>query len=165
MTDGTSNPSMSRKVRVAVLFGGQSDEHDVSLRSAQTIMDALDPDRYEVVPVGITREGQWVANGDPLKALQSISPMFALKAGDEAPGDVDAGSSTDVVAVEVGGSGLPAGLTETVDIVFPALHGPKGEDGTVQGMLELAGVPYIGSGVLGSAVAMDKAVTKNLLTQ
>ncbi|MGN6031682.1 MAG: D-alanine--D-alanine ligase [Thermomicrobiales bacterium] len=165
MTDGTSNPSMSRKVRVAVLFGGQSDEHDVSLRSAQTIMDALDSDRYEVVPVGITREGQWVANGDPLKALQSISPMFALKAGDDPGEDVDTGSSTDVVAVEVGGSGLPAGLTETVDIVFPALHGPKGEDGTVQGMLELAGVPYIGSGVLGSAVAMDKAVTKNLLTQ
>lgn len=165
MTDGTPNPSMPRKVRVAVLFGGQSDEHDVSLRSAQTIMEALDPDRYEVVPVGITREGQWVANGDPLKALQSISPMFALKAGDEAPGDADAGSSTHVVAVEVGGSGLPAGLTETVDIVFPALHGPKGEDGTVQGMLELAGVPYIGSGVLGSAVAMDKVVTKNLLTQ
>jgi D-alanine-D-alanine ligase len=137
----------------------------VSLRSAQTIMDALDPDRYEVVPVGITREGQWVANGDPLKALQSISPMFALKAGDDPGEDVDTGSSTDVVAVEVGGSGLPAGLTETVDIVFPALHGPKGEDGTVQGMLELAGVPYIGSGVLGSAVAMDKAVTKNLLTQ
>ncbi|HWK81316.1 MAG TPA: D-alanine--D-alanine ligase [Thermomicrobiales bacterium] len=165
MTDGTPNPSMPRKVRVAVLFGGQSDEHDVSLRSAQTIMEALDPERYEVVPVGITREGQWVANGDPLKALQSISPMFALKAGDEAPGDVDAGLSTDVVAVAVGGSGLPAGLTETVDIVFPALHGPKGEDGTVQGMLELAGVPYIGSGVLGSAVAMDKVVTKNLLTQ
>ena len=160
MTDGTSNTPV-RKIRVAVLFGGQSDEHDVSLRSAQTIIGALDPERYEVVPVGITREGQWVANGDPLKALQSISPMFALQAGD----DASAASSTEVVAVEVGGSGLPAGLTETVDIVFPALHGPKGEDGTVQGMLELAGVPYIGSGVLGSAVAMDKAVTKNLLTQ
>ncbi|MGC4106379.1 MAG: D-alanine--D-alanine ligase [Thermomicrobiales bacterium] len=162
MSDGTTNTPM-RKVRVAVLFGGQSDEHDVSLRSAQTIMDALDSERYEIVPVGITREGQWVANGDPLKALQSISPMYAISAGDAVFGDATA--STDVVAVEVGGSGLPAGLTETVDIVFPALHGPKGEDGTVQGMLELAGVPYIGSGVLGSAVAMDKAVTKNLLTQ
>jgi D-alanine-D-alanine ligase len=156
MTEGT--PSSTRRIRVAVIFGGQSDEHDVSLRSAQTIMDALDPERYDIVPVGITRQGQWVASGDPLKALQSISPMYALGAGQTS-------SSAEMVAVEVGGSGLPAGLTETVDIVFPALHGPKGEDGTVQGMLELAGVPYIGSGVLGSAVAMDKAVTKNLLAQ
>lgn len=160
MTDSTTNGNPARKVRVAVLFGGQSDEHDVSLRSARTIMDALDADRYEIVPVGITRQGQWVADGDPLKALQSVSPMFALAAGATEDGDA---ATTEVV--QVGGSGLPAGLTETVDIVFPALHGPKGEDGTVQGMLELAGVPYIGSGVLGSAVAMDKAVTKNLLAQ
>lgn len=159
MTEGTGNPS--RKVRVAVIFGGQSDEHDVSLRSARTIMDALDADRYEIVPVGITRQGQWVADGDPLKALQSVSPMFVISAGDDEGGEAVA--TAEVVAV--GGSGLPAGLTESVDVVFPALHGPKGEDGTVQGMLELAGVPYIGSGVLGSAVAMDKAVTKNLLAQ
>ncbi|MGB3330266.1 MAG: D-alanine--D-alanine ligase A, partial [Thermomicrobiales bacterium] len=163
MNDGTPHTPNTRKVRVAVLFGGQSDEHDVSLRSAETIMGALDPERYEVVPVGITREGQWVANGDPMKALQSVSPMFALAAGDDA-GDATE-TTREVIVVETGGSGLPAGLTETVDIVFPALHGPKGEDGTVQGMLELAGVPYIGSTVLGSAVAMDKAVTKNLLTQ
>jgi D-alanine-D-alanine ligase len=147
------------KVRVAVLFGGQSDEHDVSLRSALTIMGALDPAHYDVVPIGITREGRWLAGGDPIAQLTATSPLFALADGSQAsaPAQPDPG-------VEAGGA-LPAVLSGDVDVVFPVLHGPMGEDGTVQGMLELANVPYVGAGVLGSAVAMDKAVAKTLLAQ
>ena len=146
------------RVRVAVLFGGQSSEHDVSLRSAQTVIGALDPDRYEVLPVGITREGQWLTGGDPLRQLAAASPLFALGAG-----EVEETPPVDAVATDPGA--LPAGLTGDVDVVFPVLHGPMGEDGTVQGMLELAGLPYVGSGVLGSAVAMDKAMAKTVLAQ
>lgn len=162
MTEETFNRS---KKRVAVLFGGQSDEHDVSLRSAQTIIQALDPARYEVVPVGITREGRWLAGGDPMQVLTAASPMFHLasKNGETNNGNASAATTTAVTVVE--GTSLPLEFSESVDIVFPALHGPMGEDGTVQGFLELTGVPYIGSGVLGSATAMDKAITKHLLTQ
>ncbi|MEA2595128.1 MAG: D-alanine-D-alanine ligase [Thermomicrobiales bacterium] len=154
-----SNIHRNGKVRVAVLFGGQSDEHDVSLRSALTIMGALDPSKYEVMPIGITREGRWLAGGDPIAQLTANSPLFALTDGATAPGQspVDPG-------VEPGGA-LPAVLSGDVDVVFPVLHGPMGEDGTVQGMLELANVPYVGAGVLGSAVAMDKAVAKTILAQ
>ncbi len=162
MTEETFNRS---KKRVAVLFGGQSDEHDVSLRSAQTIIQALDPARYEVVPVGITREGRWLAGGDPMQVLTAASPMFHLasKNGETNNGNASAATTTAVTVVE--GTSLPLEFSESVDIVFPALHGQMGEDGTVQGFLELTGVPYIGSGVLGSATAMDKAITKHLLTQ
>lgn len=147
------------KVRVAVLFGGQSDEHDVSLRSALTIMGALAGDKYEIVPIGITREGRWLAGGDPIAQLTATSPLFALADGARAsvPAQVDLG-------VEPGGA-LPAVLSGDIDVVFPVLHGPMGEDGTVQGMLELANVPYVGAGVLGSAVAMDKAIAKTILAQ
>ena len=149
-------PTGDGRVRVAVLFGGQSGEHDVSLRSAQTVIGALDPARYEVVPVGITREGRWLSGGDPFGHLTAGSPLFAL-GGDGQPRAelVPVGRESD----------LPAGVLEQVDVVFPVLHGPMGEDGTVQGMLELAGIPYVGSGVLGSAVAMDKAMAKTVLAQ
>ena len=143
------------KVRVAVIFGGQSGEHDVSLRSAQTVMGALDPDRYEVVPIGITREGRWLSGGDPFAALTAASPLFALGPG--ATGEAAAERPTE--------SELPALFASGVDVVFPVLHGPMGEDGTVQGLLELTGVPYVGAGVLGSALSMDKAMTKTVLAQ
>ncbi len=146
--------SSRMKKRVAVLFGGQSDEHDVSLRSAQTIIDALDPTKYEVIQIGITREGRWLAGDDPMQALTAASPMFQLKRG---VGGKENNSDS--------ATSLPSEFAGSVDIVFPAIHGPMGEDGTVQGFLELTGVPYVGSGVLGSAVAMDKAITKHLLTQ
>jgi D-alanine-D-alanine ligase len=143
------------KVRVAVIFGGQSGEHDVSLRSAQTVMGALDPDRYEVVPIGITREGRWLSGGDPFAALTATSPLFALGQG----------STSEDAEERQGESALPAVLAGGVDVVFPVLHGPMGEDGTVQGFLELTGVPYVGAGVLGSALSMDKAMTKTVLAQ
>ena len=146
------------KVRVAVLFGGQSSEHDVSLRSAETVMGALDPDRYEVVPVGITREGRWLMGGDPFAALTATSPLFAL-------GDGSTGEPAQDVSEAPAESAVPALFTGGIDVVFPVLHGPMGEDGTVQGLLELTGVPYVGAGVLGSALSMDKAMAKTILAQ
>ena len=149
-----------RRVRVAVIFGGRSSEHDVSLRSAQTVMGALDPERYEIVPVGITREGRWLTGGDPHRQLTSTSPLFALPNGSVPNEPV----STGAVATQPGS--LPSGLGGgAVDVIVPVLHGPMGEDGTIQGMLELSGIPYVGSGVLGSALAMDKAMAKTVLAQ
>jgi D-alanine-D-alanine ligase len=150
-----------RRIRIAVLFGGQSDEHDVSIRSAQTVMDAIDPQRYDAVPIGITRQGQWIVDGDPMAALIEASDELSLDTSAEcsAIGEIEA------VAPVAGAFALTNGEREPIDIVFPVLHGPFGEDGSVQGLLEIAGVPYVGSGVLGSAVAMDKAMTKYVLTQ
>jgi D-alanine-D-alanine ligase len=155
-----------RKVRVGVVFGGRSAEHDVSLRSAITIMSALDPDRFETVPIGITRRGQWLSGGDPMQALTAASPMFHLGSGEEASADTLDAEATMALVTEAGAqasTSVPGGFAEGVDVIIPVLHGPMGEDGTIQGMLELAGVPYVGSGVLGSAVAMDKAMTKTIL--
>ena len=124
-----------------VVFGGRSEEHEVSLASAQAVMEAL-RGRHELVPVGITREGRWVSSGDPMRALEY--------GGKRAAGPPARATEK-----------LPAQLG-SVDVVFPVLHGPYGEDGTIQGMLELAGVPYVGSGVLASAVAMDKLTMKKI---
>ena len=146
------------KIRVAVLFGGQSEEHDVSLRSAQTVMRSLDPARFEAVPIGITRDGQWIAHGDPMASLSAHSPFFAVDSGD------DSSSTTNLAAVEEPpASALAEVIADDIDVIFPVLHGPMGEDGTIQGMLELVGKAYVGSGVLGSSVAMDKAMTKVVL--
>ena len=137
-------------VRVMVIFGGRSGEHEVSLASARAIMGALrEGGRHEVVPVGITREGAWVHAGDPMRELEG-------RAG--APTDGQAAGSSTVAASDR----LPPDLFGEVDVVFPVLHGPFGEDGTVQGMLELLGVPYVGSGVLASAAAMDKVTMKKV---
>lgn len=159
----TSGETPNRKIRVAVIFGGRSDEHDVSLRSAQTVIGALDPEHYEVVPVGITREGRWIAGEDPLAALIDVSPMFHLADGEQKA--IPTGESHAIRPVVGAEALMPRDVTDGVDVYFPVLHGPMGEDGTLQGMLELAGVPYVGSGVLGSAAAMDKAMTKVVMAQ
>ncbi len=121
-------------------------------------MDAIDRDRYEVVPVGITREGRWIAGGDPLTALQSgaeATPVALLGEPDQRT----------LRAIEpTGDRGLSLRDVATVDVVFPVLHGPFGEDGTIQGLLELADIPYVGAGVAGSAVGMDKALFKAVMT-
>ena len=126
---------MSGRVRVAVLLGGRSSEHEVSLASARSVIDALDPERYETVTVEIGRDGRW---------------------------ELGTGNGSVAETLPVPTSKVPATLGE-VDVVFPVLHGPFGEDGTVQGLLELAGVPYVGAGVLGSALAMDKDVFKAVM--
>jgi D-alanine-D-alanine ligase len=153
--------SMSgRRVRVAVVFGGRSTEHAISCVSAGSVLAALDPAVYEVVPVGITAKGAWVlTSGDPEALRIAGRELPAVEAGTAVmlPGDPTAGG---LVVVEPGEG---ARVLHGVDVVFPVLHGPFGEDGTIQGLLEMAGVPYVGSGVLGSAVAMDKEFTKKLL--
>ena len=148
-------------MRVMVIFGGRSREHEVSLASAHAIMDALqESGRYEVLPVGITREGQWISSGDPMRELESRVREFAGKhAGPER--DPSTGSRTATANFARTSAKLPVDLG-AVDVVFPVLHGPYGEDGTVQGVLELAGVPYVGSGVLASAVGMDKVTMKKI---
>ncbi len=155
---GSENAPRDR-VRVAVIFGGQSGEHDVSLRSAQTVLGALDDTRFEAVPIGVTRDGRWLTGSDPMAQLTATSPLFAL----DGPAEPDV--QTLEVAVTSTTQTLPTGLGVDIDVVFPVLHGPMGEDGTVQGLLELAGIPYVGSNVLGSALAMDKAMAKLVLDQ
>jgi D-alanine-D-alanine ligase len=151
------------KMRVAVIFGGKSGEHEVSIASARSVMRAMDPDRYEVLPVGITKGGRWLLTGDPLAALEAgeneeAPPRLAAPA----PPTGDA-----AVPCPEGGRELVPGTAghrfPEVDIVFPVLHGTYGEDGTVQGLLELAGLPYVGSGVLGSALGLDKVAMKAVL--
>ncbi|MGH3145929.1 MAG: D-alanine--D-alanine ligase family protein, partial [Rubrobacter sp.] len=138
-----------------VVFGGSCGEHDVSLASARAITEALGRDgRHEVVPVGITREGRWISSGEPLRELESRSRYLPDGSGSDSPASASGSLAS---ATEK----LPANLG-SVDVVFPVLHGPYGEDGTIQGMLELAGIPYVGSGVLGSAAAMDKPTMKKI---
>ena len=145
-----------KQKNLAVLFGGRSGEHVVSLRSAASIMDAVDGERYRIIPVGITREGLWLA-GDGV--WQILWEQRSVKTAARATLVMDPGNPGLLVEHPHRGQGwefIP------LDLVFPVLHGPYGEDGTIQGLLELAGLPYVGSGVLGSAAAMDKGVMKTL---
>jgi len=145
-----------RKVRVGVIFGGKSGEHDVSLMSAQSVMRAMDRNKYEIVPIGITKEGRWLTGGDSLKALTGGQMTMSKLLG--SPFVIDSPPVVKHALVPGGrGSGPPP-----VDVIFPVLHGPMGEDGTVQGLLELADIPYVGAGVMASAVGMDKAVMKDV---
>src|SRR4051812_33145295 len=143
----------SERLRLVVLFGGRSAEHEVSCTTAVNVLQALDPDRYEVVPVGITHEGRWVLAEEAAKLLATGGPA-ALPESLLAEGPAIEPMTT----VEEESA---AGAT----VVLPLLHGPFGEDGTVQGLLELADVPYVGSGVLGSAAAMDKITAKRLAAE
>jgi D-alanine-D-alanine ligase len=151
----------NRKIRVGILFGGRSGEHEVSLTSAQGIMKAIDKEKYDVVPIGISKEGRWMVGGDPMQALRAAANMPPVLASiaDQEPESL----RTVLVPLEPGPSGLTtAEAALDVDVIFPVLHGPRGEDGTVQGLLELAGLPYVGAGVTASAVGMDKAVAKDV---
>lgn len=145
-------------MRLVVLFGGRSAEHDISRISASHVLRAVDPDRYEVLPVGITKEGRWVLAEQAAellgRGLQAELPASIPVAGP----DVDPLPTLTARALA-----QDAGVPGPVTVVLPILHGPYGEDGTVQGLLEMAGLPYVGSGVLGSAVAMDKVMAKTVL--
>ncbi|HXW16446.1 MAG TPA: D-alanine--D-alanine ligase family protein [Terriglobia bacterium] len=145
---------MTKKIHVGILFGGRSGEHDVSLQSAASVIDALDPAKYEIVPIGITREGHWRAGSGILQPLAEV-----LESGKPITPSVDpTGPKLLLLA-----SSLPStNSLPALDVVFPVLHGTFGEDGTVQGLLELADIPYVGAGVLASAAGMDKDVMKRL---
>jgi len=144
-----------KRLRVGVIYGGRSGEHEVSLASATSVIRALDPEKYDVVPIGITKDGRWLVGNGAQKMLPEV-----LKSGERVslPPDPTAAAlvpmSPDAARRSVG-----------VDVMFPVLHGTFGEDGTVQGLLELAGLPYVGAGVLGSAVGLDKDVQKRLFEQ
>ncbi|MEI2712592.1 MAG: D-alanine--D-alanine ligase family protein [Nocardioides sp.] len=152
-----------RKPRVAVVFGGRSSEHGISCVTAGSVLAAINRDKYDVVPIGIATDGGWVlesgdvsrlaiaGHDDPLPSVDASLPTVMLS---------QAGANTDLVVTEVG---APPAVLGEVDVVFPLLHGPWGEDGTIQGMLEMAGVRYVGAGVLASAVGMDKAFMKIVL--
>jgi D-alanine-D-alanine ligase len=144
-----------KRLRIGVLFGGRSGEHEVSLASAASVIRALDPEKYEAVPIGISKDGRWLVGTGSLKMLADV-----LKSGDRVvlPADPSAAA-----LVPLGPSAVRPSVS--VDVVFPVLHGTFGEDGTVQGLLELAGLPYVGAGVLASAVGMDKDVQKRLFEQ
>ncbi len=146
---------MSKKIRLGILFGGRSGEHEVSLTSAASVIKALDPDKYEIVPVGITRQGKWLVGSAADKLLPGV-----LEHGKPVTPSVDPSGPKLIPldhSVAAVGHGAPG-----VDVIFPVLHGTFGEDGTVQGLLELADIPYIGAGVLASAAGMDKDVMKRL---
>jgi len=161
MSDEIETPESGRRPRVAVVFGGRSTEHAVSCVSAGSVLAAIDRDRYDVVPVGISREGRWVLAGDDPEKL-AITGGELPEVPSEGAAVVLSGDPTHRgLAVQEAGQ-VPRELGE-VDVVLPLLHGPYGEDGTIQGLLELAGVPYVGSGVFASAAAMDKGHMKTLL--
>lgn len=168
-----------KKLRVGILFGGRSGEHEVSLLSAASVFKAIDKNKYEVVPIGITKQGRWVTAGDAEQLLKGeAAGQSHLRAGDpEATSSAAVLAHGEAVIVPPepqrhGGSLSPFetdALTRrasdraiNVDVIFPVLHGTFGEDGTIQGLLELADIPYVGAGVLGSAAGMDKDVMKSL---
>lgn len=157
------------KLTVGVIFGGRSGEHEISLRSALTVMGAMDPAKYEIVPIGIARDGRWYLIPDAMRVLSDATERRAeldrggvpvsLPPHPHGGGLVRSNQNTG----EVAATGSESGLGRPLDVIFPVLHGSYGEDGTIQGLLELAGIPYVGAGVLGSAVGMDKDAQKRLL--
>jgi D-alanine-D-alanine ligase len=151
---------MKEKLRVGLIFGGRSGEHEVSLLSAQGVMGAIDKEKYEVVPIGITKTGRWLASGDPMKALTSGVTAESNPATLLAEPTQRGLMRLDEQEHE---QGITAVQVSQLDVIFPILHGPYGEDGTVQGLLELAGIPYVGAGVAASSVGMDKALFKDIM--
>jgi D-alanine-D-alanine ligase len=139
---------VSRRLRVAVIAGGRSSEHEISLASARSVLEALDPERYEVTTVAIERSGRWAVEPEGGRALERASVP---------------GTQSPVASLPVVADSAPAAALGAVDVALPILHGPFGEDGTVQGLLELAGVPYVGAGVAASALCMDKDLFKAVL--
>ncbi|QYR21201.1 D-alanine--D-alanine ligase [Paenibacillus sp. sptzw28] len=158
---------MGKKVRVGLVYGGRSGEHEVSLQTALAVMKAFDYSKYEIKPFYITKEGEWRA-GSPLLSPPDQVELLRLAGGDAASGTealmpVFTGLSDRQAAS--GGTAPASPEGKPIDVVFPLLHGTFGEDGTIQGMLEMAGIPYVGAGVLASAVGMDKIMMKKVFAQ
>ena len=145
------------KTRVGVLYGGKSPEHQVSLSTAMAVMNAIDPHKFDVIPIYITPQGQWIKGKRLTRPVKEVKQLQF--------------TSTATAMIPVSLNQVPASESssadseETIDVIFPLLHGPNGEDGTVQGLLEMLNLPYVGNGVLASAVGMDKVIMKNLFAQ
>jgi D-alanine-D-alanine ligase len=146
---------MKKKLRIGILFGGRSGEHEVSLLSAASILKAIDKTKYEVVPIGITKQGQWITSTDAQHLLTGGAKPASAPSKKVSNKSIQLSASAELVKQ----SGT---LAQTLDVIFPVLHGTFGEDGTIQGLFELADIAYVGSGVLGSATGMDKSAMKQL---
>lgn len=156
---------MTKKLRVGVIFGGRSGEHEISIRSARAVVEAIDQKKYEVIPIAITREGKWLSPPEAAQLLPESARSLLPAVSEDSRGDVAIlgdPSHQGLMLFRKNGAPLPS---EQLDIVFPLLHGPFGEDGTLQGLLEMARVPYVGCGVLASACGMDKVAMKLLFRQ
>ena len=156
---------MAKKLRVGVIFGGRSGEHEISVRSAASVIAAIDRKKYDVLPIGISREGKWLSPHEASALLPSDAQSLLPAGRAEVEGDVALlgdPSHAGLLSFDRNGGALGS---EPLDIVFPVLHGPFGEDGTLQGLLEMANVPYVGCGVLASACGMDKVAMKLLFLQ
>lgn len=150
---------MSKKIRVGVIFGGRSGEHEVSLRSAESVINAMDKSKYEVVPIGITHQGKWLVAGN----ARALLPQAVMASQNQQPVAI-IGDPTKKGLMQLDDAGQ-AIKSKKLDVVFPVLHGTFGEDGTIQGLLEMASVPYVGCGVLASSTGMDKVIMKQLFQQ
>ncbi len=148
---------MKKKLRVAVLFGGKSAEHEISLISARNIVEAMDQKKYDVVSIGIAKDGRWFFDEGARLLTERTTPQVKLQRESDSTAVMPGATRNPLVRLS------PRRALGSVDVVFPVLHGPFGEDGTVQGLLKMANVPFVGAGVLGSAIGMDKDVMKRLL--
>jgi D-alanine-D-alanine ligase len=157
---------LAKKLRVGVIFGGRSGEHEVSIRSAASVIEAIDRGKYDVVPIAISKEGKWLSPAEATQLLPShAQTLLPSRPRPDNPADVAIlgdPSHAGLISFDVDGTGSSS---EPLDVVFPVLHGPFGEDGTVQGLLEMANMPYVGCGVLASACGMDKVAMKLLFVQ
>jgi D-alanine-D-alanine ligase len=157
---------LAKKLRVGVIFGGRSGEHDVSVRSAASVIDAIDRKKYDVVPIAISREGKWLSLAAAFELLpanaQSLLPPEMSSGSRSSVAILGDPSQTGLLSLDGSGGAL---TSQKLDVVFPVLHGPFGEDGTLQGLLEMANIPYVGCGVLASACGMDKVAMKLLFLQ
>ena len=152
-----------RKMRIGILFGGRSGEHEVSLRSARSVLQAIDRDKYSVILIGITKTGRWIGGDNPLVALEDGGVTI-----NQCPDTVllvdPSRNSLLQISRKISDEEICVDDIGNIDVVFPVLHGTFGEDGAVQGLLELADIPYVGSGVVGSSVGMDKGVFKSVMS-
>ncbi|MBM3127803.1 MAG: D-alanine--D-alanine ligase [Chloroflexi bacterium] len=149
--------ALEKRIRVGIIFGGKSGEHEISLASAQGVARAIDRDKYDVVLIGVTKEGRWITGGNALQQLAAISPTPLLAPESES---TNGAMSAPIASAELMPTATATSPLATIDVAFPLVHGPFGEDGTMQGLLELADIPYVGAGVAASAVGMDKALMK-----
>ncbi|HKO62092.1 MAG TPA: D-alanine--D-alanine ligase family protein [Pyrinomonadaceae bacterium] len=157
---------MAKKLRVGVIFGGRSSEHEVSIRSAASVIEAMDRKKYDVLPIAITREGKWLPPAEAAQLLSSdAQALLPKETVSKERGDIAILGDPSHVGLTSFGVNGGALASEPLDVVFPVLHGPFGEDGTLQGLLEMANVPYVGGGVLASACGMDKVAMKHLFLQ
>src|SRR6202789_39670 len=157
----TKKPA-TRKLRVGILFGGRSGEHEVSLLSAASILTAIDKTKYDVVPIGITKQGQWITSAEADRLLAGDAKPAPILLKTPKTKSIQLNASADIALQNETLAQQNGPLAQSLDVIFPVLHGTFGEDGTIQGLLELADIAYVGSGVLGSATGMDKDIMKSL---